>query len=213
MGRGRNAIVALAVTIGATGCAKLPTWVPGKSEPKLAARREIVVSHPGLAAPRNIKATSIWAQALKTRGKRVLVSTEARTLWLMQDTQPVFTAPIAVGRSKRLIYKGREYDFSTPVGKRKVLAKATSPIWTPPDWHYFEIAVERGLEVVHLHRKSRIPLTDNTRIEVRGNQVGRVNHLGNFWPFTPGMEIIFEGKIFIPPLHTRQRRVDRKSVV
>ncbi|HEX6558024.1 MAG TPA: L,D-transpeptidase, partial [Longimicrobiales bacterium] len=38
-------------------------------------------------------------------------------------------------------------------------------------------------------------------------QVGRVNRLGNFWPFTPGKEIIFDGKVFIPPVGTEQRKV------
>src|SRR5690606_29075350 len=30
---------------------------------------------------------------------------------------------------------------------------------------------------------------------------------GNFWPFTPGNEIIFDGKIFVPPFGTAQRAV------
>jgi lipoprotein-anchoring transpeptidase ErfK/SrfK len=42
---------------------------------------------------------------------------------------------------------------------------------------------------------------------VRGADVGRINKFGNFWPFTPGNEIIFEGKIFIPPLSANQRKV------
>jgi hypothetical protein len=137
----------------------------------------------------------------------VLVSTETRSLWLMDDSTTLLRAPIAVGRSKRLIYQGKEYDFTTPVSKRKVLAKATSPIWVPPDWHYFEIAVDRGLTPVHLKKSARIKLSDDTRIEVRGDEVGRVNSYGNFWPFTPGKEIIFDDKIFIPPLNSKQRRV------
>jgi lipoprotein-anchoring transpeptidase ErfK/SrfK len=42
---------------------------------------------------------------------------------------------------------------------------------------------------------------------VKDGQVGRVNQFGNFWAFTPGMEIIFDGKIFMPPFNTEQRRV------
>jgi lipoprotein-anchoring transpeptidase ErfK/SrfK len=138
---------------------------------------------------------------------RVLVSTETRSLWLMRDSQPVFKAPIAVGRTKRLVYQGKEYDFTTPVGKRKVIAKGTSPLWTPPDWHYFEIAVERGLQPIQLKNNSNIRLGDSTRIVVRGADVGRINTFGNFWPFTPGKEIIFDGKIFIPPINSKQRKV------
>jgi hypothetical protein len=191
----------------------MPAWVPGSSRVGTSeknapeARREVVVAHPREAAPETRKAIPIWGEALEKKGMRVLVSTETRSLWVMQDSLTVFRAPIAVGRSKRLQWKGKEYDFTTPVSKRKVLAKATSPIWVPPDWHYFEIAVERGLTPVQLKKGAKITLADSTRIEVRGEEVGRVNQYGNFWPFTPGKEIIFDDKIFIPPINSKQRRV------
>ena len=203
-----RSLVVLLVAASTAACAGAPSWVPrigGSSD--ATARREVVVAHPREAAPTARKAVSIWGEALDKRGMRVLVSTETRSLWVLQDTQLIFSAPIAVGRSKRLIYNKKEYDFTTPVGKRKVIGKATSPLWTPPDWHYFEIAVERNLTPVHLKKNSKIQLSDSTRIEVRGNDVGRVNQLGNFWPFTPGNEIIFDGKVFVPPLNTRQRKV------
>ncbi|HEY0672627.1 MAG TPA: L,D-transpeptidase [Longimicrobiales bacterium] len=199
--------ITVVAALTATGCASLPSWVPGSRNEAAPVRREVVVEHPREAAPANRKAISIWGDALEKRGMRVLVSTESRSLWLMQDSQPVFRAPIAVGRSKRLIYKGKEYDFTTPVSKRKVKAKGTSPLWVPPDWHYFEIAVDRGLTPIHLKKGSRVTLGDGTRIEVRGQDVGRVNQFNNFWPFTPGKEIIFDGKIFIPPMNSNQRRV------
>jgi hypothetical protein len=88
-----------------------------------------------------------------------------------------------------------------------VLAKATQPLWVPPDWHYFEVAVERDLEVVQLRKGQRVALGDDTRLEVRGDEVGRVNQFGNFWPFTPGTEIVFEGRIYVPPFGTKQRQV------
>jgi hypothetical protein len=104
-------------------------------------------------------------------------------------------------------YGDRRYDFETPIGQRRVLAKEPDPVWVPPDWHYFEKVVARGLEPVQLGARSVVPLGDGTRIEVRGNQVGRVNQHGNFWPFTPGLEIIFDDRIFIPPFGTAQRRI------
>ena len=199
----------LAVCIASAGCASLPSWVPGSAKAPEAARptRESVAAHPSAAAPENRKAVSIWGEALEKRGMRILVSTETKSLWLMRDSMVMFRAPVAVGRTKRLVYNKKEYDFTTPVGKRKVISKATSPIWTPPDWHYYEIATERHLEPVHLKKNSRITLADSTRVEVRGTEVGRVNQFGNFWPFTAGKEIIFDGKIFIPPLNSRQRKV------
>lgn len=187
----------------------MPAWVPGsaKEAPNAPARREVIVAHPRMAAPTVPKAVSLWGEGLEKKGMRVLISTGTRSLWVMQDSQTVFAAPIAVGRSKRLIYNGKEYDFTTPIGKRKVLAKATLPLWVPPDWHYFEIAVDRGISPVQLKKNSKIRLDDSTRIEVRGDEVGRVNKYGNFWPFTPGNEIIFDNQIFIPPLNSKQRRV------
>jgi len=204
----RNTVLALAL-LTAGGCASLPTWVPGsaKESPEAPARKEVVVAHPRMAAPTQAKAVSLWGESLDKKGMRVLVSTGTRSLWVMQDSQTIFAAPIAVGRSKGLVYQGKQYDFNTPIGKRKVLSKGTSPLWVPPDWHYFEIAVERGLVPVQLKKNSKIRLTDSTRIEVRGADVGRVNQYGNFWPFTPGKEIIFDGKIFIPPMNSNQRRV------
>jgi hypothetical protein len=160
-----------------------------------------------MVVPTSAASSQIWKTALKKSGMRIVVSTHGRSLWLMRDTVILMKAPIAVGRSKRLIYKGKEYDFTTPIGTRKVVGKGTVPIWTPPDWHYFEIAVEQQVEPYFLKKNSRIVLSDTTRIEVRKNQVGRVNRYGNFWPFTPGKEIIFDGKVFIPPMGTEQRRV------
>jgi lipoprotein-anchoring transpeptidase ErfK/SrfK len=200
-------VAALAVSVSA--CASLPLpWRDGSEEGSGATpRREDIVAHPGFVKPATGKSTSVWSEALERKGTRIVISTRARSLWLMRDTTVLFKAPIAVGRSKPLVYKGKQYDFNTPVGKRKVLGKGTSPLWTPPDWHYYEIAQEKSVEPVFLKKSSRIKLADSTRIEVRKNQVGRVNKFGNFWPFTPGKEIVFEGKVFVPPVGTEQRRV------
>jgi hypothetical protein len=210
MMKSRVFIAAVAAAISGS-CASVPSWVPGskkpEAQPATPTRREVVTAHPRHAAPSNQKAIGIWGEALEKKGLRILVSTEDKSLWLMQDSQPVFRAPVAVGRSKRLVYNKKEYDFTTPIGKRKVISKATSPLWTPPDWHYYELAVEQNLTPVQLKKGAKITLADKTRIEVRGDEVGRVNQFGNFWPFTPGKEIIFDGKIFIPPVTSKQRKV------
>ncbi len=140
-------------------------------------------------------------------GERIVVSVDHRWLWLMEGGKAVFGAPVAVGRSQSFTYEGHTYDFRTPRSRRTVLAKEASPLWVPPDWHYFEKAVDEDLEVVRLRKEQSYRLQDSTIIEVRGDEVGRVNHFGNFWPFTPGTEIIFEGKIFIPPIGTEQRQI------
>jgi hypothetical protein len=200
-------VAALAVSLSA--CASLPLPWNKKTEAGAAAtpRREDIVAHPAFLKPVAGKSTTVWTEALETRGTRIVISTQGRSLWLLRDTTVLFKAPIAVGRSKPLVYKGKQYDFNTPVGKRKVISKDTAPLWTPPDWHYFEIALAQSVEPVFLKKTSRVKLADSTRIEVRQNQVGRVNKFGNFWPFTPGKEIVFEGKVFVPPVGTEQRKV------
>jgi len=202
-----------------------PTWFPGLPgseadgnreeaaiDPKAAAEAARLEAHAKLPAhPLDVEAAKgaekIRSQALARKGTRILVSTRERALWLMRDDVAVFKAPVAVGMHEKFTWAGKTYDFATPHSIRKVQAKATDPLWVPPDWHYFEKAAEQKLQPVQLKANSKITLSDGTRIEVRGDQVGRVNQYGNFWPFTPGMEIIFDGKIFIPPFGTAQRKV------
>jgi hypothetical protein len=169
--------------------------------------RSSVPERPDLAQPTTVEGTRVWRNAVLGRGLRVLVSTEERSLWLMRDTLVVFRAPVAVGMEEGFEYRGRRYDFTTPVSQRRVLEKDSMPIWVPPDWHYFEQAVELGLEVVQLRAGQRVPLADGSRIEVRGRDVGRVNEFGNFYAFEPGTEIRFDGKVFMPPFGTRQRQI------
>jgi hypothetical protein len=109
--------------------------------------------------------------------------------------------------SKDFSYEGRKYRFETPTGRRTVIGKQKDPLWIVPEWHYYEKAAQQGLEAVKLDKDSRIVLGDSTILLVQGDEVGRINHFGNFHPWTPGSEIIFDGKIFIPPITTKQRRV------
>jgi hypothetical protein len=169
--------------------------------------RAAVPERPDLVQPSTSAGTRVWRDAVLGRGLRVLVSTEARALWLMRDTLVVFHAPIAVGMQEPWTYRGRTYNFNTPVGQRRVLEKDSEPIWVPPDWHYFEVAAEHDLDPVQLRNGQRVTLADGSRIEVRRGEVGRVNEFGNFYAFEPGMQIIFDGKVFIPPFGTRQRQI------
>jgi len=138
---------------------------------------------------------------------RIVVSTSERRLWLISGRDTLVSAPAAVGRMDSVRLAGRSYDFSTPTGRRRVLRKERDPLWVPPDWHYLEKAHARGLELVRIERGRRYELEDGTYLEIREDQVGRVNRFGNWWPFTPGTEIIFDGMLFMPPFGTAQRRV------
>lgn len=164
--------------------------------------------HPAAAPPPvGGKGYAIWRAALAADDPRIVVSLRDRRLWLLDGGDTILSAPIAVGRDETFTYQGKTYRFRTPRGRRKVVGKETDPVWVPPEWHYLEKAAYRDLEVVRVERGKSYVLEDGTTIEVRGDQVGRVNRFGNFWPFTPGTEIIFYDTIFIPPLDTAQRKI------
>jgi hypothetical protein len=95
----------------------------------------------------------------------------------------------------------------TPRGKPTGLKKEENPIWTVPEWHYWEKAAQEGYDVVVMKPGEVYPLADGTWLEIRDGEVGRVNQFGNFWPFTPGIEIIFDGKLYMPPESSPQRKV------
>ncbi|HSH45320.1 MAG TPA: L,D-transpeptidase [Longimicrobiales bacterium] len=158
------------------------------------------------AAPNGLDAETRHTEAVDP-DRKVVVSVDQKWLWLVENGDTVFSAPIAVGKEAGFQFADQSYYFKTPRGTRAILSKENDPDWVPPDWHYYEKAVYRGLEPVHLENGDQYQLSDGTYIEVRENQVGRVNRWGNWWPFTPGSEIIFDGMIFIPPLNSPQRRI------
>lgn len=143
----------------------------------------------------------------RAQKRAILVSIKERHLWYVINDKVVMDAPVAIGLQENFVYNGKKYDFRTPRGERRILKKEPDPTWTVPLWHYYEKATDQGLDVVDVQPGKIFPLDDGTFIMVRDNQVGRVNRFGNFWPFTPGFEIIFDGKIFIPPMGTAQRQV------
>ena len=149
----------------------------------------------------------IWQAAVADPDKKVMISLDRKHLWLVVRGDTVFSAPVAIGKGNVFRFADRTYRFDTPKGERRILAKHEDPNWIPPDWHYYEKAVQRGLEPVHLEEGDRIELSDGTFLEVRDNQVGRINRWGNWWPFTPGSEIIFDGNIYVPPIGSPQRKV------
>jgi lipoprotein-anchoring transpeptidase ErfK/SrfK len=149
----------------------------------------------------------IYRAAMAHRGMRILVSTNERRLLLMVGRDTLMDVPVAVGMGTGFEFEGREYHFETPTGRRSVLAKEENPVWTPPEWHYKERALEVGLELVRLQPADKIELGDGSFLMIVDGQVGRLNQFGNFRPFEPGMEIIFDGKVFVPPFGTAQRRV------
>jgi hypothetical protein len=152
-----------------------------------------------------------WARARaladRAAGFRLVISLLDRRLWAIIGADTVLDAPIGVASGLSLDYQGRRWTFTTPRGRRSVIAKDSLPRWVPPDWHYYEVASARGLLVRHLDRGQPVVLPDGRRLEVRRTLVGVVGADSMFTPTPVGDEIIADGTLFIPPLGTENRRV------
>lgn len=160
-----------------------------------------------ITPPTNPGARAVYEAALAHSGPKIMISTTDLRLWYIGTRDTLLQAPVAIGMQKSFSHLGKSWYFATPTGERRILGKAPDPVWTAPDWHYYERAASLGYDVVHMERGKMYRLEDDTFLEVREDDVGRINQFGNFWPFTPGYEIVFDGKVFIPPLNSRQRRI------
>jgi hypothetical protein len=77
----------------------------------MAEARAAVPSSPADAPPRDDAARRVWETALEAGGRRVVISREARSLWLIDDDGVAFRAPVAVGKQEPFEYRGKRYDF------------------------------------------------------------------------------------------------------
>jgi L,D-transpeptidase catalytic domain len=150
---------------------------------------------------------AVYRAARAHHGTKITIATNERRLRLIAGKDTLLNVPVAIGMNKDFTYEGKTFRFATPTGRRKVRARVKNPVWTPPEWHYMEKAAARRLKLVRLSARDTVMLADSTYLVTVGGKVGRVNRSGHFWAFTPGMEIIFDGKIFMPPMSTAQRRV------
>jgi hypothetical protein len=137
-----------------------------------------------------------------------MVSIDERRIWAILDEDTLMTAPIAVGRGSSLAYQGKRWTFETPRGARTVLRKDSLPVWIPPDWHYYEVARARGLVVQRLEVDRPSPLPDGRRLEVRSGVAGVIEEDSSFTPLPTDEEIVFDGLLFMPPIGTRNRRIE-----
>jgi len=137
----------------------------------------------------------------------LVVSTADRELSLVYGSDTLFQTPVAVGTGHRLAHGSREWRFRTPRGERRVQRKITDPVWVPPDWHYAEAASDHGL------RLDVLPLggsgiSHRRRLEIRDGVVGIRWPDGAFHPLPTDEHIVFDGRLFIPPIGTRNRRLE-----
>ena len=140
----------------------------------------------------------------------IVVSIAERELWYKKGDSILFHTQVATGSGKSLVSTagGKEWKFETPRGRLTVQSKEENPEWVPPDWHFQEQAMKKGLGVMRLDRGSAIRQSDGSVLMVQGADVVKRYSNGSIVPLTTseGHELVANGNIIIPPYGTTQRR-------
>jgi lipoprotein-anchoring transpeptidase ErfK/SrfK len=139
-------------------------------------------------------------------GLRVLVLLDERQLAVMNGSDTLMVAPVAIGMDTTIVFGSKSWTFETPRGRRSVLKKEKDPVWVPPEWHYAEVASKRGLRLAHLSTNRSVRLADGRALAVRGGRVGVLAD-GQFTALPRDEEIVFDGTLFVPPHGTLNRRI------
>lgn len=144
----------------------------------------------------------------RSKGFRLIVSIEDKRLWAVVGEDTVLSAPVATAKGTSLKYGKRTWTFRTPRGMRTVLGKEADPIWIPPDWLYAEVATEYNLKLRKLERGQPVKLSDGRALVVRDSLVGVVGKDSHFYELPTDEHIVFDSTLFVPPLGTKNRRVE-----
>ncbi len=211
----RRGAVASFVTLGISACFLASTTHP---DPKARAGKRtgpdstLAMAAPKLARPslpKDRQALLVYRAASRARGMKILVSTEDRWLWLIRGRDTVMSVPVAVGMGESFDFNGRHWYFATPRGRRVVLNKVKDPVWTVPDWQYYEEASGKGLQIVHVQPGVQYDISDGYMkyVEMRNGKIGWVNFNNNFYAPDGEHYIEFAGKLFMPPQNSDQRKV------
>lgn len=144
----------------------------------------------------------------KARDLRLVISLNDRKLWAIIGPDTLLTTRVAVSTDETLEYAGRTWRFETPRGVRTVLGKRENPVWSPPDWHYAEMAREHSLDLAPMNPGKTV-LRDGRWLEVRNGEVGVYDPETREFALLPTDEhIIFDGTLFIPPVGSVNRRIE-----
>jgi hypothetical protein len=151
---------------------------------------------------------SARSAADRASGYRLVVDIFAHQLLVIDQEDTLYAAPVATAMNATLNYGGKSWRFETPRGVRKVLSKDKDPIWTPPEWHYAEVALEHQLKLRQLQRGQTVRLQDGTRLTTRGDEVGIIEPgEKEFVPLVLDEHVVFDNTIFIPPAGTKHRSI------
>ena len=135
------------------------------------------------------------------RGRKIVISIYDRHLWLIDGQDTLISTQVGVGMGSVTTARGRVYDFNTPRGLRRVLAKEEEPLWNPPDWHYYSLG-----ERVRQFPAGGLTLDDGRRVVRRGEWIGYLEG-GEFTPIPRDSSLFFNGILYIPPFGTENRKI------
>jgi lipoprotein-anchoring transpeptidase ErfK/SrfK len=157
--------------------------------------------HLGAAAARD--------SARLSDGFRVIVSIGARRLWVVNDTgDTLLAARAAVGSGRTLSGSGQRWTFQTPRGVHTVIGVETDPVWIPPDWFYVEDARRNHLKLDRLELGRPVTLSDGRRLLIRDCVAGVIDGDSVFQALPTDEHIVFDGRLFMPPIGTKNRRAE-----
>ena len=220
--QGRNWFVSLLKRVGRRGddttMVSTSLTAPTASDADVAAGGESAVpeaSVPPRRIVRNFKSRkdslewrSARAVALRSTGYRVIVDLFARELYVLDRDDTLRVAPAATAMNATLSYGGRTWRFETPRGVRVIRGKDRDPKWTPPEWHFAEIALEHGLKLRSLAAGQQVRLKDGTILTSRRDEVGIIRKgTSKFVPLVLDEHVVFDNTIFIPPQGTKHRSI------
>jgi lipoprotein-anchoring transpeptidase ErfK/SrfK len=144
----------------------------------------------------------------RASGYRVVVDIFAHQLYVVDGGDTLYAAPVATAMNATLTFGNKSWRFETPRGVRKVLSKDKDPVWTPPEWHYAEVALEHQLKLRTLQRGQTVRLQDGTRLTTRGDEVGIIEPgEKEFVPLVLDEHVVFDNTLFIPPAGTKHRSI------
>jgi L,D-transpeptidase catalytic domain len=146
--------------------------------------------------------------ALRSSGYRIIVDLFARELYVLDRDDTLRVAPAATAMNATLEYGGRTWRFETPRGVRTVRGKDKDPVWTPPEWHFAEVALEHGLKLRSMSAGQQIRLKDGTILTSRRDEVGIIRKGSKtFVPLVLDEHVVFDNTLFIPPQGTKHRSI------
>lgn len=164
---------------------------------------------PSLAAtqPAATVAVNTFEGARLLSDVQIFVSVQDRKLIVMSGKDTLHLASVAVPSGEVLEHSGRRWQFSAPQGPRTIRIKKVDPVWTPPDWHYVEVAREYKLKVKPI-TAAGTRLSDGRTLIVRDSVVGIITDRDTTFGLLPVDEhIIFDETLFIPPIGTLNRQL------